>query len=157
MDRKIAMLLAIISEWSELPFRSLYLFSESSDLVAEKRFQKQHPFFSAVEEAKVIKVLQQHIRQGEVLQDGLYVTDITIDGDIYYLGLLSEQPLDETHFQLLRSFVQVVWREKQATAEMMLHNQYQKQMVETISEGFMAIDKDGRIAYLVSPEKVGVF
>ena len=48
-------------------------------------------------------------------------------------------------------------QEKQATAEMMLHNQYQKQMVETISEGFMAIDKDGRIAYLVSPEKVGVF
>lgn len=148
MQKKIAMLLAIISEWSELPFRSLYLFSESSDLVAKKRFQKQDQSLSADEEAEVIHAFQQHLRHGELLPDGLYVTDMTIDGDTYYLGLLSEQSLDEMHFQLLRSFVQVVWREKQATAEMMLHNQYQKQMVETISEGFMAIDKDGRIAYL---------
>jgi len=142
------MLLAIISEWPELPFRSLYLFSESFELLAEKRFQELGKSISADEEAEVINALQQHLRQGALLPDGLYIADITIEGERYYLGLLSEQPLDQTHFQLLRSFIHVVWREKQATTEMMLHNQYQKQMVETISEGFMAIDKDGRIAYL---------
>ncbi len=148
MQKKIAMLLAIISELPKLNFHSMYLFSESLELLARKHFDEYYESISIDEASEVIDVLKQHLHQGATLPAYLFLGEITIEEERYYLGLLAEQPIDQTYFQLLKSFIEVVWREKKATAEMILHNQYQKQMVETISEGFMAIDKDGHIAYL---------
>ncbi|USG66903.1 sigma 54-interacting transcriptional regulator [Brevibacillus ruminantium] len=155
----------LFEELPAFPFPYVCLFTEELSLVVWKVHQDspQQEVKQRLEEIELLirtqvttKQERQEMNQQE--QHGhtaagpssVYAEPMELDGVQYWLALHSggEQVIDRAHWQLIAVLIRTQWNEKKLAAEMMLHNHYQKQIVETISEGFMAINRSGEIVYV---------
>ena len=142
-----------LTELPVQPFHSIYVFSKELRLIGWRFFsdigeKQSKPILDEVEQALIDvsenkKTLPNYIEAGQVV----------LDQEPYWLVIRGDEQQipDRTHWELSATLLRNKWLEQKTTAEMILHNQYQEQIVETISEGFMSIDRHGRISYLNQP------
>ncbi len=153
MNRIKAVIDTFLTELPAQPFHSIYVFSKELRLIGWR-------FFSDIgnkELKPILDELEQTLidasKNKSTLPNYIKADQVILDRDPYWLVIRGEkeQVPDQTHWELSATLLRNKWLEQKTTAEIILHNQYQEQIVETISEGFMSMDRHGRISYLNQP------
>lgn len=134
-------------ELPEFPFPYVCLYTEELSLVAWK---VRHDLLQQDIKERLEEIEQAIYRREGATAPYIYAEKMELDGERFWLVIHTggEANIDLRHWHLVSVLIRTQWKEKKLAAEMMLHNHYQKQIVETISEGFMAINRSGEIVYV---------
>ena len=129
------------------PFPYVCLYTEERSLVAWK---VRHDLLQQDIKERLEEIEQAISKRDSAISPYLYAEQMELDGERFWLVIHTggEASIDFRHWHLVSVLISTQWKEKKLAAEMMLHNHYQKQIVETISEGFMAINRSGEIVYV---------
>ncbi|EST55612.1 ATPase AAA [Brevibacillus panacihumi W25] len=134
-------------ELPEFPFPYVCLYTEELSLVAWK---VRHDLLQQDIKERLEEIEQAIDRREGAAAPHIYAEQMELDNERFWLVIHTggEASIDLRHWHLVSVLISTQWKEKKLAAEMMLHNHYQKQIVETISEGFMAINRSGEIVYV---------
>ncbi|RNB77539.1 PAS domain-containing protein [Brevibacillus panacihumi] len=134
-------------ELPDFPFPYVCLYTEELSLAAWK---VRHDLLQQDIKERLEEIEQAISGRDSAAAPCMYAEQMELDGERFWLVIHTggEASIDFRHWHLVSVLISTQWKEKKLAAEMMLHNHYQKQIVETISEGFMAINRSGEIVYV---------